>query len=207
MVLVARQRVVRGRRDDELARHIHRAPGAGEGRHALQLARVAAHYGGGDDHLTANIGFDTLSGSDGNDELRAGPNGDTLLGQGGNDELVGEKGDDTAWGGEGDDNVRGAADTDTLFGGAGADRLFGGPGNDRIVALAAIDVQLPGGDYIRSGRGNDVVRVRDGDGDRVLCGPGSDIVYADFHDKVKPNCEVAKRDRPEAGADAEEISR
>jgi hypothetical protein len=51
-----------------------------------------------------------------------------------------------------------------------------------------------------------VVRVRDGDGDRVLCGPGKDVVYADNHDKVKQNCEVANRDRPEAGADTEETS-
>jgi hypothetical protein len=59
---------------------------------------------------------------------------------------------------------------------------------------------------VRAGRGNDVIRVRDGDGDHVLCGPGNDIVYADNHDKIKPNCEVAKRGRPVKGADAEEMS-
>ena len=100
-----------------------------------------------------------------------------------------------------------APPTTTFSGrGAGADVLFGGPGNDHISALAAIDVQLPGGDTVKAGRGNDVVRVRDGEEDQVLCGPGKDVVYADDADKVNPSCELAKRGAPTPGADAQEIS-
>jgi hypothetical protein len=40
---------------------------------------------------------------------------------------------------------------------------------------------------------NDVIRVNGGGGDRVTCGRGSDVVYADRRDRVARDCERVTR--------------
>jgi hypothetical protein len=48
------------------------------------------------------------------------------------------------------------------------------------------------GDIIRAGAGNDRVHVNDGHTDRVDCGPGLDVVWADRKDKLT-GCETVHR--------------
>ena len=64
---------------------------------------------------------------------------------------------------------------DTFLGGAGADYADGGTGNDSLN---------PGGgsDVVQGGEGNDSIEVRDGVGDVVDCGAGTDTVTADRSD-------------------------
>jgi Ca2+-binding RTX toxin-like protein len=73
--------------------------------------------------------------------------------------------------------VNGGPGADTLLGGAGDDTINGGRGVDLIVA----------------GSGDDLVRARDGQRDRITCGPGSDRVVADGRDRVGGDCEVVRR--------------
>ena len=61
---------------------------------------------------------------------------------------------------------------------AGADRLLGGAGDDGVV---------------RGGSGRDRINVVRGGIDRVDCGPGRDVVYADPVDHVARSCEDVRR--------------
>ena len=44
-------------------------------------------------------------------------------------------------------------------------------------------------DTVNGGRGHDRIYVRDGEPDRVTCGPGNDRVMADYRDDVAKDCE------------------
>jgi Ca2+-binding RTX toxin-like protein len=79
------------------------------------------------------------------------------------------------------------AGNDRLFGEAGNDRLFGGPGKDLLVGG-------PGHDRFVGGCGNDVIKARDHvRRERIGCGAGRDVVYADKRDVVARNCERVHR--------------
>jgi Ca2+-binding RTX toxin-like protein len=93
----------------------------------------------------------------------------------------------------------------------GNDTLFGDDGNDRLWALAIGDVRSgPGGgvdqsgDTVHGGNGDDVIHTRDGEVDRVDCGPGHDVALLDMVDVIadattaNPNgsCEVVRRHAP-----------
>jgi hypothetical protein len=93
------------------------------------------------------------------------------------DRIVGTKGPDRLRGLGGGDTILGLAGSDVLDGGVGNDTLIGGPGNDLLLG----------------GRGNDVISVRDGQRDRVRCGPGRDRVIADRNDTVSRDCERVVR--------------
>ncbi len=92
----------------------------------------------------------------------------TLLGGSGADAIAGGEAADEVSGGEGNDSVAGGAGDDVLSGDAGADVLDGGDGADRIAA-------------------------RDGEADRITCGPGVDTLDADGADVVAADCETATR--------------
>ncbi len=116
----------------------------------------------------------------GDDTLRAGGghpyDGSTLVGGPGNDTLEGSIRGDLLEGGPGND---------ALYGGLGWDVIYGGLGHDHIYA----------------GRGADVIHADDGEEDWIDCGrPGDgkhhpDVVYADQHDMVDPDCGVVHRIR------------
>lgn len=119
------------------------------------------------DNVDAGDGNDTVNGSYGNDVLRGGPGNDTLRGLAGNDQIDG---------GAGDDTIHGGADDDTIIGGPGRDSLYGD------------------GDY--SGTtlgGNDTIRARDGEVDRVTCGWGADSAEVDANDLEDVDCETVDR--------------
>ena len=72
--------------------------------------------------------------------------------------------------------------------GPGTDRIDGGRGDDRLYGDR-------GRDLIHAGKGWDAVVARDRFADRVTCGPGIDIVWADRQDAVSDDCEVVDRRR------------
>ena len=69
---------------------------------------------------------------------------------------------------------------------AGACTVTGTPGADAIEGTAGF------GDVILAGGGSDEVHANDGHTDRVDCGPGHDIVWADRTDRLL-HCEIVHR--------------
>jgi hypothetical protein len=104
-------------------------------------------------------GADTIVGNAAANTFDGGPGNDVLNGLNGNDTVIGGAGDDTVDGGLGDDVVDGAGGNDRVTGGSGADDLRGGAGTDRLYG-------------------------RDGDPDRLDCGPDGDTADADAIDVV-----------------------
>lgn len=83
-------------------------------------------------------------------------------------------------GGPGNDAIPGSSGRDRINGGGGDDAIAGGAGNDDLTGG-------PGRDVINGGPGNDVIDAHDGGAgfaDRgIVCGPGTDTVYADAKDR------------------------
>lgn len=82
--------------------------------------------------------------------------------------------------------VIGTGRGDRLTGTRLNDVIVGRGGNDRIDGRA-------GPDFIVAGRGNDRIAARDGIRDRIVCGPGRDVVVADRRDVVARDCESLPR--------------
>ena len=137
-------------------------------------------YGfGGDDLLDGLHGDDCLFGMDGDDYLLGGDaDGDDLLdGGAGNDDLDGEAGDDLLRGGPGNDMLASHSPI-------GRDTLMGGAGNDEIITHHALK--------IFGGSGRDTIKAGNQRRERIDCGKGRDVAYADRgrgrRDRVR-NCE------------------
>jgi Ca2+-binding RTX toxin-like protein len=169
--------------------------------------------GAGNDAITGDTNavgdltsFDRIFGGAGNDSLKGGDSSDRFDGGSGNDASAGENGNDRMSGGSGDDLQDGGAGNDVIYANRGVDTSFGGDGNDVLWALARADV-APGpgvdqvGDTLDGGDGNDVFRTRDGEIDRITCGPGNDRALLDNVDVItdataenpKGSCEVVQR--------------
>jgi hypothetical protein len=91
--------------------------------------------------------------------------------------------------------ITGTDGPDILRGTARADRLLGGKGNDKLYGLAGNDI-LAGGkgrDLLVGGPGNDRIYARDGERDKISCGPGRDKVIGDQFDKPSKDCEIVLR--------------
>lgn len=114
-----------------------------------------------------------LAGTTDADHIAGGIGRDVILGLGGNDRLRDGSGDDVLVGGLGKDLLRGGPGRDNLIGDAGNDDIKGGPGSDLLAG----------------GAGDDVVDSRDGEPDTIICGSGTDRVFADDTDEVSPSCE------------------
>ena len=148
----------------------------------------AIAYGfAGDDHITANVGNDTVVGGDGDDVITGssgstdshgnftesdyylgGAGDDLITGGNGNDHIYGnvavgaagsDDGNDTINAGDGNDYVNGNAGNDQIDGGIGNDKLFGGAGNDVITGGDGNDSinGNKGEDQIDGGNGNDTL--------------------------------------------------
>jgi Ca2+-binding RTX toxin-like protein len=175
--------------------------------------------GPGDDTITGDANgvgdrtsFDRVYGGSGNDTLKGGDSADRIIGGSGNDISAGENGNDRMSGGTGDDLQDGGAGNDTIYANRGQDTSIGGDGNDHLWALARGDV-APGpgvdqvGDTLDGGNGDDVFRTRDGEVDRITCGPGNDRALLDNVDVITdataaaPNgsCETVERKKPKQG--------
>ncbi|BBL80833.1 hypothetical protein RxyAA322_26870 [Rubrobacter xylanophilus] len=101
--------------------------------------------------------------------------------------VLGGREDETLRGGARDDALVALAGHDALWGLGGRDLLAGGPGDDELYGGAGADVLL-------GGEGSDFIEGADGEPDRILCGPGEDVVNADPQDRVAPDCETVYRD-------------
>lgn len=123
--------------------------------------------------LWGRAGADYLYGSD----SRA----SCLLGGRDPDVLVLWYGGGGAWGEHGSDEILGSSLDDLLDGGEGHDTLNAGAGSDTIHPGE-------GADGVDAGEGDDRIRARDGRGEVIDCGPGSDVAVADRLD-VLFNCE------------------
>ena len=122
----------------------------------------------------------------GNDVIFAG-SARVVSGGAGNDRITLQSTSDvTANGNDGNDWIYGLVGRDRIIGGAGHDKLYGERSADRIDGGA-------GRDGINAGQGDDVVRVRDGEVDRVKCSSGRDVVVADRRDRVQRDCERVSR--------------
>ncbi len=146
---------------------------------------------GGNDRIMGFQGEDCIDGGAGNDQIWGGVEADKLVGGSGRDRLKGEDGRDKLYGESGNDVLDGGYDNDMLAGGAGNDRLLGGAGNDKLYGEAGIDRIIGGGgrNQIDGGKGNDSIEARNGERDRIICGPGRDRVRADRYDRLN-GCEV-----------------
>ena len=105
------------------------------------------------------------------------PRRDVIAALGGNDSANGRGRADSICGGSGADSLRGGRGDDRVLGNVGADRLYGGRGRDALIGA----------------RGSDRIFAAGGSRDRIKCGRGRDVVYADGRDKVDRACERVHR--------------
>ena len=174
---------------------------AGERLRGTRMADVINGHGG-NDRILGFGGPDRLSGDEGRDRVFGGRGDDLLSGGEGRDRLFGGRGNDVSAGGGGNDR---------LVGGPGDDRQDGGPGDDVLWALARHDVRPgPGGgvdqvgDTLDGGPGDDRLNTRDGEVDRITCGPGQDVARLDQVDVItdataaapQGSCERVERRAP-----------
>jgi hypothetical protein len=141
------------------------------GEHDNIATDVSAIVGGhGSDRLTGNAYRNVFAGGEGDDEL---------AGAGGDDQLGGGPGSDRLSGGDGQDVLGGDDGDDTLDGGAGVDRLFG----DDVTACLAYSCAS----------GQDTIEARDGERERIDCGPGTDAVVADATDVIYDDVDLSNQ--------------
>ena len=142
---------------------------------------------GGNDCIDLGAGRDRGQGGTGNDLVVGGPANDSLSGSSGADRLNGSAGNDRLHGDAGGDRLSGGSGNDRLSGASGNDRLSGAGGNDRLTGGS-------GRDTLSGGAGNDRIDARDRRrGDRIVCGAGRDVVFADRGDRVARDCERSRR--------------
>lgn len=152
--------------------------GAGDDVLLLGAGNDCGQGGAGDDTVHGNLGDDAVYGDDGPCVAGKASTSRFAAARAGNDRLYGDAGNDRLFGSAGADLLKGGPGTDVLAGGSGSDRLIGGSGRDRFVG----------------GAGNDVIRARDNlRRERISCGAGRDVVYADKGDRVASNCEKVRR--------------
>ena len=166
---------------------------------ALALAGGVMRGTAGDDTITGTDKRDKIRAFKGNDTIKALAGRDRIRAGRGNDGVEAGDGHDIVFSGWGDDTVNGGPGADLIFAQQGADTISGGPGPDRLWALAGVDVTKQAGepaDTLDGGFGNDRFYVRDGEADKVTCGPGFDRVRADYKDVVANDCERLSRHGP-----------
>jgi hypothetical protein len=156
--------------------------------------------GPGDDWLRADQGGDDLQGGPGDDRLEGGTGGDTFSGGDGVDvvnyvyasvgvrvTIDGVPGDGEPSEGDnvlGDvENLWGSTKNDELTGSPGANAIEGGAGDDTIAGLG-------GRDELFGEEDDDTILARDGVGEPVECGAGTDIAVIDLLDGEPNECEV-----------------
>lgn len=138
--------------------------------------------------------------------FRCGRGSGCRAGTDGADRIVGLATRDVVYAGAGDDRIFSRGGHDRIEGAYGRDRVDAGPGNDVVLTHGNDDVIVggpgtdgltpgDGEDRIDGGRGRDWITVSgDGRVDRVQCGPGRDVVYADAVDRVARDCETVRRE-------------
>ena len=176
--------------------------------------RLELHAGEGDDFIAGGAAADLVDGGPGSDRLtfRA---GDEMIGGPDSDRLDNPETVNNAFhisldgvandgiGGPGTGNVHGDIEelildggNDVVSGSPGPETIRSGGGNDRINGAG-------GHDFVDGDFGNDTITARDGLGERVDCGRGSDTAILDDID-ASLECEsisVSDQVRPDVDAD------
>ena len=155
---------------------------------------VALTAGDGDDVLIGGAASDFLGGGNGIDRVEyAGTPLTITLDDQGDDGRPGER--DTI-ASDVEDVVAdpGPTGTATITGSDAGNRLELRDGSGTITGG-------PGFDELLGGPGGDTIDARDGYGDRVRCGAGTDTVKADQLDQVASDCENVAREPVVGGAD------
>jgi Ca2+-binding RTX toxin-like protein len=85
------------------------------------------------------------------------------------------------------EQIRGLGGSDEISDGLGRDLVYGGMGADNLIGYGG-DTSV---DSFYGGRGNDIFQPRDVPAvkDVVICGSGTDTVYADKADVLRDDCE------------------
>ena len=141
-----------------------------------------------------------VSGTAGDDALEGTNAPDSLFAQAGDDRLNGRGVGDALFGQGDDDLFVDALGHDLLRGGSGADLLVRAPaGVDRVLTgVAGVISDDLGADLFSGGHGNGAISLAGfGPGppelfkesDKIVCGPGSDVVDAHPSDVVANDCE------------------
>jgi Tol biopolymer transport system component len=147
-----------------------------------------------------------IDGTSAGETLEGSDDCELIRGRRGNDRIFGYGCADTIHAGPGDDWVTGGPyqedEGDYIDGGPGNDVLDGGRApqseytlrDDLLLGRAGADVLRggPGQDVLTGGKGNDTIHARDGEPDRIDCGPGRDIALVDKLDRVAANCETVR---------------
>lgn len=124
---------------------------------------------------------------------------DRIVGTAERDVVFPGAGDDRVWGGGGDDRIDTAYGRDFVAAGAANDIVFTHGNDDRLYGGLGTDYLYPGNgeDVVDGGPGRDVILVAGDDRvDRVRCGRGRDVVYADPVDRVARDCETIRYPTP-----------
>ena len=175
-----------------------RGTDAGERLLLSRPARVMAY--GGDDLVLGSRRRDCIYGGDGRNRIEGAGGNDVLMGGFSRRPLATPDGayridrPDRIDGGSGDDAIDGWGGPDLLEGGRGDDRIEGWDGRDTILGGPGDDA-IGGGvgpNTIDGGAGNDRVSAANGTAETVRCGPGRDLLRADFDD-TPVGCERVRR--------------
>jgi Ca2+-binding RTX toxin-like protein len=124
----------------------------------------------------------------------------TLIGTAANEKIFGTHRRDVIKGGDGSldvlfakGNPDGRRNRDKVFGGPGLDILFGSSGRDVLKGEdgpgSLFDDDGRGGDKLIGGPEADTFYAADGAADTIVCGLGTDGVFADPADNVSADCE------------------
>lgn len=112
--------------------------------------------------ILADLGDDTVDGTNKEDLLDGGAGNDRVSGSGGRDIIMGGYGDDTLFGGDGSDRIFGGHGDDVLYGRYEGNIYFNGHDDDDILEGGA------GNDRMLGGLGNDTYRFGRGYGKDVI---------------------------------------
>jgi hypothetical protein len=121
---------------------------------------------------------------------------DRIVGTAARDVIFPGAGDDRVWSGGGDDRIDATYGRDFVDAGPDNDIVHTYANDDVVRGGAGRDLLVPGNgeDAADGGRGPDVIEVSgDGRVDRVRCGPGRDVVFADPIDRAARDCETVRR--------------
>jgi hypothetical protein len=121
---------------------------------------------------------------------------DRIVGTAARDVIFPGAGDDRVWGRGGDDRIDATYGRDFVDAGPDNDIVYTHANDDVVRGGAGRDLLVPGNgeDAVYGGRGRDLIQVSgDGRVDRVRCGPGRDVVFADAIDRAAGDCETVRR--------------
>lgn len=155
--------------------------------------------GNGDNTVTGGAGKDNVTAGDGNNKIDGGSGDDCITAGKGNNEINGGLGDDTIttdksgimsiFKKDGNNKIDGGAGSDKITVGNGNNDILGGDEGFHEEIVNGLKIQVPGGDIIKAGNGdntikggagNDIIKV--GNGNNNLEGGDEDGTHLEYKD-------------------------